>query len=598
MLSMYLIIDYCISVVILKENTVDVNAETKKSFTFREVYNLTQKVGSGLIRKGFKRGDTLCIYSTNQPEYIITLFAVIAIGGKVTTANPSYTVDELKRQLEVSGSEYIVCSADSAAKAAQAVSQLSAIKSIYVFGETEGCTPFSVLTEDDGMAFQMVTDFDPNEEIAFLPFSSGTTGLPKGVKLTHRNIVANLCQMNHPDVLKLGKDDVCMGVLPFYHIFGLVLIALHSVICGSTVVTVSHFEPHVFLKAIEEYKVTLLPLVPYLTVFLTQSPLVAEYELDSLGTIISGASALSDEQSEALISRLPNINLRQEEILPESYKHIKGLPDPVMGFIQPVFDSLSSTELLGKCLHGKSQNTNECLNKLIWDRCNKEYFVENATCCAVSHFNDGYGMTETSPVCHMAPVNDPKPGSVGVLLPNTECKIIDLETMESVDVNELGEMYIRGPQVMKGYLNNDQATKETIDEDGWLLSGDVGYRDEEGHFYIVDRKKDMIKYRGFQVSPTELEGVLLMHKGVQDCGVIGMPDPQSGELTVAFIVRKEDATNLTVEEITEYIADQVAPHKQLTGGVRFVGQIPRNPSGKILRKELKNFLLAELEQRY
>jgi acyl-CoA synthetase (AMP-forming)/AMP-acid ligase II len=347
-------------------------------------------------------------------------------------------------------------------------------------------------------------EINPAEDLVVLPYSSGTTGLPKGVMLTHRNLVANLCQMDGLDYFT--KDDTLICVLPLFHIYGLVVILNMGLHQGATVVTMPRFELEHFLKAVQDYRVTMAHIVPPIVLLLSNNPIVADYDLSSLHTLFSGAAPLGESLTRACMERL-NCKIRQ-----------------------------------------------------------------------------GYGMTETSPVTHSSPsaAGEVKFGSVGVLAPNTQCKIVHLDTGEAQLPRNEGEICVRGPQVMKGYLNRPEATANTIDSEGWLHTGDVGYIDDDGHFFIVDRAKELIKYKGFQVAPAELEALLLTHPAIADAAVIPVPDEEAGEVPKAYVVTKGE---VTPEAIMDYVAAEVATFKRLRF-VEFIDKIPKSPSGKILRRVL------------
>ncbi|KAG1687954.1 putative 4-coumarate--CoA ligase 3 [Nymphon striatum] len=489
-----------------------VNSETKKALSFKEVIDQSKAVGSGLLRKGFRPGDTMCIYSPNQPEFLVAILAVTCIGGKVTLCNPAYTKDEIAHQLKHSDASYIICSAASGAKIEETLHNCTKIREIFVFGSYEQFTPFADLLADSGSRFDMYKGTNPRQDILFLPYSSGTTGLPKGVMLSHYNIIANLEQLSAKGTFPLTKDDVSLGLLPFFHIYGLVAILLHTIINGGTVICIPKFTPELFMSSIQTYRVTYLPLVPFLVVFMSQTPLFEKYDISSINRIVSAAAPLSDKQAIALKQKLPDVIL-----------------------------------------------------------------------------NQGYGMTELSP-CSMYESFGIDTASTGPPIPGTEVKIVDIHKNETVGEGKTGELCVRGPQVMLGYLNNEEATKNTVDEDGWLHTGDIAYWTSEGLLYIVDRKKELIKYRGMQISPSELESVILKHPAVKDVGIVGLPDETSGELPMAFVVINKDQ-ELTEESLQEYVSSKVAPYKKLRGGVTFIEAVPRNASGKILRRQLKTLMM-------
>jgi acyl-CoA synthetase (AMP-forming)/AMP-acid ligase II len=384
------------------------------------------------------------------------------------------------------------------------------IDELFVFGSLPGATSFDELLVDNGRAEQV--EINPREDLIALPYSSGTTGLPKGVMLTHHNLVANLRQME--GLCYFYDTDTLICVLPLFHIYGLVVVLNMGLYSGATVVMMPRFDLEQFLKAAQDYEVTLAHLVPPIILALAKHPIVDNYKLPKLHTLFSGAAPLGEELTRACMERLG---------------------------------------------------------------------------CSV---RQGYGMTETSPVTHSSPA-PPLPvkfGSVGVPAPNTECKIMDLETGEQLGPGQKGEVCMRGPQIMTGYLNKPEATAQTIDVEGWLHTGDIGYFDEDGHFFIVDRAKELIKYKGFQVPPAELEAVLLTHPCVADAAVIPYPDDEAGEVPKGIIVLR---SQVEPEAIMEFVAERVAPHKRIRQ-IEFVDKIPKSPSGKILRRVLVDMEKAKL----
>jgi acyl-CoA synthetase (AMP-forming)/AMP-acid ligase II len=483
-----------------------IEGPTGRIVTYAQFADAIGIVAHNLSERGFKKGEVFGILSPNCPEYGIAFHAIATLGGIVTPINPLYTRYEIAHQLKDSGPRFLVTVPGCIEKATEAA-QDAGIEELYVFGSAPGATSFDSLMIDNGRAQQV--EIDPFEDLVALPYSSGTTGLPKGVMLTHHNLVANICQME--GLCYFYETDTLICVLPLFHIYGLVVVLNMGLYSGATIVTMPRFELESFLKAVQDYEVSLAHLVPPIVLALSKHPVVDNYKLPNLKTIFSGAAPLGEELTRACMDRL-GCNVRQ-----------------------------------------------------------------------------GYGMTETSPVTHSspAPPGTNKFGSVGVPAPNTECKIIDLETGEPLGRGERGEVCVRGPQIMVGYLNNPDATAQTIDAEGWLHTGDIGYADEEGHFYIVDRAKELIKYKGFQVPPAELEAVLLTHPCIADAAVIPYPDDEAGEVPKGIIVLKEP---IEPKAILEFVAERVAPHKRIRH-LEFVEKIPKSPSGKILRR-----VLVEMEK--
>ena len=483
------------------EKAAFIDGPTGRVLTYGDWASAVKRGAFGLAARGFKKGDVFAIYSPNCPEYAIAFHAVALVGGIVTTINPTYTVEELQNQLTDCRARFLLTVPPFLDKAREAAGR-AGVEEVFVLGQAPGATSFSALLEEDGPVPDVT--IDPREDLVVLPYSSGTTGLPKGVMLTHYNLVANMRQSLGAMSL-LRDDDVIVGVLPFFHIYGLVVIMNQGLLVGATTVTMPRFELEPFLEVLQKYGVTVAFVVPPIALALAKHPAVDKYDLSRLRWLLSGAAPLGEEVARACQARLK---------------------------------------------------------------------------CPVLQ---GYGMTETSPVTHTSPPGERvKLGAVGPPVPNTECKIVDLVTGGEAGPGELGEVCMRGPQIMKGYLNRPEATAAMIDKDGWLHSGDIGFADADGTLHVVDRVKELIKYKGMQVAPAEIEAVLLSHPAVADAAVVPSPDEEAGEVPKAFLVLKGEATT---EEIQEWVAERVAPHKRLRR-VEIIGQIPKSLSGKILRRVL------------
>ena len=475
-----------------------VDGPSGREITGAQFKRAVEGLAAGLSERGIGRGDVVALYLPNLPEYAVAFHGVCAAGATNTTANPLYTARELEHQLSDSGARILITVAPFLEAAREAAASADADE-VFVVGEAEGATPFTELIRDPTDAPSPV--IDPAEDLAVLPYSSGTTGLPKGVMLTHRNLVANLIQTQA--ALPTGPDDVLIAVLPFFHIYGQTVIMNLGLRSGARIVTMPRFDLDQFLGLIERHRVTKAYVVPPIALALAKHPAVDGRDLSSLDLIMSGAAPLGADLADQVAERV-------------------GCP--VM---------------------------------------------------------QGYGLTETSPVTHLVPPGESegRGGKIGMPLPDTEARIVDPESGEDAG---RGELWIRGPQVMRGYLNNPEATAETIDDDGWLHTGDVAEVDDAGQFEIVDRLKELIKYKGFQVPPAELEAVLLGHEKVSDAAVIGVPDEEAGELPKAFVVASDEVSD---EEIMEYVAEQVSPQKRIRL-IERVEEIPKSPSGKILRRVL------------
>lgn len=478
-----------------------IEGETGRTISYGQLVSSIRRAAAGIAARGFKKGEVFGILSPNVPEFAIAFHAIASLGGVCSTVNPLYTEHEIGQQLKDAAARFLVTVPECLAKA-QAAAAEARIEEVFVFGEAEGATSFSSLLGNDGLFTP--PQINPREDLVALPYSSGTTGLPKGVMLTHRNLVANMCQMEGLDYF--FESDTLICVLPLFHIYGLVVVLNMGLYKGATIVMLRRFDLELFLDSVEKYGVTLGHIVPPIILALSKHPIVENYKLPTLRTLFSGAAPLDESLTRACMNRL-GVDIRQ-----------------------------------------------------------------------------GYGMTETSPVTHSSPADPSKVkfGSVGPPAPNTECKIIDLTTGAELGPNEEGEVCVRGPQIMKGYLNCPEATAQTIDNEGWLHTGDVGYANEDGHFFIVDRAKELIKYKGFQVPPAELEAVLLAHPCIADAAVIPIPDDEAGEVPKAVVVLK---TETTADAIMEFVAQRVAPHKKIRA-VEFTDKIPKSASGKILRRTL------------
>ncbi|HTP18760.1 MAG TPA: 4-coumarate--CoA ligase family protein [Solirubrobacteraceae bacterium] len=484
-----------------------IDGSSGRTITYPELTESIRGLAAGLAERGFRKGDVFAHLAPNRPEYAVAFHGIATAGGVNTTANPMLTEDELAKQLVDSGARLMVTAPELLEKAA-AAARHSAVEEIFVYGEAAGATPFASLVQPGGEPPHV--QIDPANDLIALPYSSGTTGLQKGVMLTHRNLAANIAQCTHPDVSPKSDDELAaeraIAVLPFFHIYGLVVLMNIPLFRGATVVTMPRFDLAEFLRVIQDYRITRAWVVPPIVLALAKHPLVDEYDLSSLEYMNSGAAPLSAELEVACGERLG------------------------------------------------------------------------------CHMQQGYGLTETSPVTHS--VSDKlagtMPGSIGPAVPNTECRIVDVASQEDVPDGEAGELCIRGPQVMKGYLNNPDATAHAIDDDGWFHSGDVARLDENGALWIVDRIKELIKYKGYQIAPAELEALLLEHPAIDDAAVIPLPDEEAGEIPKAFVVAN---AALTPDEVTRFVAERVAPYKKVRA-VEIVEEIPKSPSGKILRRVL------------
>ena len=475
---------------------------TGEEVTFGQLDDRVRRFAGGLVARGFRPGQVLAIMAPNCPAYAVVFHGAAMAGGTVTTINPTYTEGEVHHQLVDSDASMLV-TVPMFLDTAKSAMKGSPTTELYVLGGAEGEAGLDELFGEP-LAEQVPVGQD---HVVVLPYSSGTTGLSKGVMLTHRNLVANVVQCLG-SALPLDEDDSFVAVLPFFHIYGMQVLMNCGLRAGARIVTMPRFDLVQFLELHQAHRLSRAFVAPPMVVALAKHPIVDDYDLSALQVVFSGAAPLSAELAQEAAGRLG---------------------------------------------------------------------------CEVVQ---GYGMTELSPVTHATPPGGFKPGSVGVTISGTETRIVDPASGESLGFDRDGEVWVRGPQVMKGYLNNDAATAATIDAEGWLHTGDVGHVDADGHLYVVDRLKELIKYKGFQVPPAELEALLLTHPAVADAAVIGKADDEAGEVPVGFVVVKE-GTEVGAADIQEFVASRVATYKQVRE-LHFLDAIPKSPSGKILRRVLRD----------
>jgi acyl-CoA synthetase (AMP-forming)/AMP-acid ligase II len=482
-----------------------IDGASGRTLTYAQLVVGMRRTAAGLAARGLTRGDVLGIYSPNVPEYAMAFHAVASLGGIATTINPLYTPRELALQLNDSKASYLLTVPPFMESAREAALQVPTMREIFVLGEAEGATPFaSLLTHGDEPPQVAI---NPRTDLVVLPYSSGTTGLPKGVMLTHHNLVSELTIAGgRSDIVFPGEADTLLAFLPYFHIYGIVMFLSYGLWRGATIVSMTRFDLEQYLELVQRYQVTYLHLVPPVVIALAKHPLVDKYDLSKAKWALSAAAPLGGPAADAFTARL-------------------------------------GTQLI-----------------------------------------QAYGMTEVSGASHVgscAP-GKIKPTSGGTLLPNLECAVVDPASGEFVERGQQGEVWIRGPIVMQGYLGRPEATAATIDAAGWLHTGDVGYVDEEGDVFIVDRVKELIKYKALQVAPAELEAILLGHPAIADVAVVPSPDEEAGEVPKAFVVLKSAAD---AEDIMRFVAERVAPHKKIRK-LQVIDAIPKSPSGKILRRVL------------
>ena len=484
----------------LADKAAFIDGPSDRVVTYGAFAAQVRALAGGLAARGVGPGTTWALMAPNVPEYAVVFHALAYAGATVTTLNPTYGAEEIAFQLEDSKATALV-TVGLFLETANAAAKKAGIEEVFLIGP--GDAPSVTTLVGEPLKAQVAVDLE--KHVVVLPYSSGTTGFPKGVMLSHRNLVANLEQLRGH--LPLREDEVCFAVLPFFHIYGMQVLMNFVVSTGGTCVTAPRFDMVQMLELTQKHSMTRLFLVPPIVLALAKHPIVDKYDMKSVRQIFSGAAPLGGEIAEAAAKRLG---------------------------------------------------------------------------CSVAQ---GYGMTELSPVSHAVGEGDYKAASVGTLVADTQARLVDPETGEDVEPGKPGELWIRGPQVMLGYLNNDEATATTIDGDGWLHTGDIAEVDDDGHTFIVDRLKELIKVKGFQVPPAELEALLITHPEVADVAVIGVPDDEAGERVKAFIVRGP-GSEVSAETLQEFVAGHVATYKKVSE-VEFIDAIPKSASGKILRRELR-----------
>jgi len=507
----------------LADKPAVVDAASGRALTYGVLRDQVRHFAANLASCGFRPRDVAALLMPNLPEYAVAFHGVVLAGGVCTTVNPGYTAGEIHDQVLDSGATRLV-TVPACLDVARAAAAGTAVQEILVVGGDPAAivaaaaaaraagiggpsvTPFAAMLLPPARGAAALRPAVSPDDLVVLPYSSGTTGVSKGVMLTHRNLVANIAQMTA--LVGLREADVIMAVLPFFHIYGMQVMMNCGLAAGATLVTMPRFDLELFLRAHQQHRISVCYVAPPIVVALAKHPMVAQFDLGSLRFMLSGAAPLS------------------ADVAGEAGRRIG---------------------------------------------------------CEIVQ---GYGMTELSPVSHSTPPGRNRPGASGLTVPNTECLIVDVESGDSLGPGEDGELWIRGPQVMQGYLNQPGATAATLDAEGWLHTGDIAHFDADGYLFIVDRLKELIKYKAFQVPPAELEALLLTHPDIADAAVIGAPDEDAGELPVGFVVLKPGA-QATDQDIMAFVAKQVAHYKQLRR-VSFIDTVPKSASGKILRRLLRS----------
>ena len=473
--------------------------------TFGQLAETAERFAAGLAVDGLGQGDVVAILCPNIPDYPAVFIGALHAGCRVTTINALFTPGEVRYQLADCGARLIVTVPELAGKAAEAAAGLP-VRDVVVVGDAPGATPLARMLDNGRGLIEAgrwrQAAVDPQGDVAVILYSSGTTGRSKGVLLTHRNLVANVLQCQA--ALPSGAGDTVIAVLPFSHVYGVVILMTFNIWRGTTVVCFARFDLGTFLSAVQDRRSRTLYVVPPIVLALAKQPLVGQFDL-AVERIICGASPLGDEVQQACSQRLG-------------------------------------------CLIGQAWGMTEC------------------------------GLGSANPLDLPDQV---RPGSAGPLVPGCQARFLDVTTGAELGPGEQGELWLRGPNVMSGYLNCPDDTAATL-VDGWLRTGDIGYADPDGWIYVVDRAKELIKYKAFSVAPAELEALLVTHPAVLDAAVIPSPDADAGEVPKAFIVTR---TDVDLTELESWVARQVAPYKRIRR-FELVAEIPRTPSGKILRRVL------------
>lgn len=502
------------------QRTVSVCATTGRGYSYEDAFKLSHNFAANLrIKFKICDGDTVAVMLPNIPDFPLVALGILEAGGIITSINPIYTAYEVQRQLSMSNAKSVVTLPEIVPVVLEALKLAKLNIPIIVVKSNEGPAPegtvlFNELSEDaniDKSCLKKVRR-SPND-VCFLPYSSGTTGLPKGVELTHRNIIANMEQISEPLIACHNEttathQDVVLGVLPFFHIYAATILMFHKMSIGAKIVTLAKFQPESYLKAIETHKTNIVMVAPPLILLMASHPAATEKVFEPIEIMVSGAAPLGGSDVERLLNKA-----------------------------------------------------------------NKEI-----------DFRQGYGLTETSPTVTISPKGFKCYAKTGPALPSTELRIVD-QDLKNLGANETGEILVRGPQVMRGYRDNPQANNEVLLDGGWFRTGDLGDVDENGVLTIADRLKELIKVKGFQVAPAELEAIFREHPSVHDAAVIGIPHKTKGETPKVFIVLKAHH-KCSEQELKDYVNKKVAAFKQVDDLI-FIDAIPKSAAGKILRKVLK-----------
>ncbi len=512
-----------------------------KKVRYRELQSLTRKMADVLYHLGVRKGDRVAIMLPNCPQTVITYFGALRLGTIVVNTNPLYVEREMIHQFNDAGAETLI-TLDLFYKKSKNTMGQTRLKRI-IFTGVQDFLPFILrmlyplkakrekqwveIPEEEGIFKwrDLIKGADEREEdeevdandVALFQYTGGTTGVAKGVMLTHRNLVANAYQVRLwiPQAVE-GKEKA-LAVLPFFHVYGMTTAMNLPILMAAEMILIPRFETKQILHSIHKERPTIFPGVPTMYQAINMMEGVEKFDLSSVKYCISGAAPLPLE-------------------------------------VMKRFKSLTGAKLV-----------------------------------------EGYGLTEASPVTHANPLEGIiKEGSIGIPFPDTDSKVIDMETGEDLSIGQAGELCVKGPQVMKGYWNMPEETMQVLTEDGWLKTGDIARMDEDGYFFIVDRKKDMIIAGGYNIYPRDIDEVLFTHPKIQDAVAVGVPDPYRGETVKAFVVLRPGET-ATEEEIIAYCREKLARYK-VPKLVEFRGELPKSLVGKVLRKVLREEEIKKYQQ--
>ncbi|XP_010488114.1 PREDICTED: 4-coumarate--CoA ligase 4 [Camelina sativa] len=502
-------------------STCLIDGATGRVLTYADVQTDSRRIAAGMHRLGIRHGDVVMLLLPNSLEFALSFLAVAYLGAVSTTANPFYTQPEIAKQAKASTAKMIItkkCYVEKLTDLKNDGVLIVCVDDDVISSTDDGCVSFTELTQADETELPK-PEISPEDTVA-MPYSSGTTGLPKGVMITHKGLVTSIAQKvdgENPN-LNFTANDVILCFLPMFHIYALDALMLSAMRTGAALLIVPRFELNLVMELIQRYKVTVVPVAPPVVLAFVKSPDTEKYDLSSVRMMLSGAATLKKELEDAVRLKFPN-----------------------------------------------------------------------------AIFGQGYGMTESGTVAKsLAFAKNPfktKSGACGTVIRNAELKVVDTITGISLPRNKSGEICVRGDQLMKGYLNDPEATSGTIDKDGWLHTGDIGFVDDDDEIFIVDRLKELIKFKGYQVAPAELEALLISHPDIDDAAVVGMKDEVADEVPVAFVVRSE-GSQLTEDDVKSYVNKQVVHYKRIKM-VFFIEAIPKAVSGKILRKDLRGKLETE-----